>query len=76
MTERICIDYCWENDDYVNLDSEDIDQDQLKELRNFLELLIRREGAYRNTWGEIYFDEDEEFTVTVYDRDPEDIIEQ
>ena len=73
--DRICIDYCWENDDFIALESEDIDQDQIKEIRNFMELLLRREGAYRNTWGEIFYYENEEFYVTVNDRDPEDCTE-
>ena len=73
--DRICIDYCWENDDFINFDSEDVEDQQLQQLRNFLELLIRREGAYRNTYGEIYFDENDEFSVYVHDRDPEDCTE-
>ena len=71
----ITIDYCWENDGFINLDSEDLSQDEIKSLRNALERTLIREGAYKNTWGEIIKDEDG-WSITCYDRDPEDIIEQ
>ena len=69
----ITIDYCWENDDYINLECDEVD---VQQLRNKLELLLIREGAYKNTWGEIYFNTaTDEYSVTVNDRDPEDIVE-
>ena len=69
----ITIDYCWENDDFINLECDEVD---VQQLRNRLELLLINEGAHRNTWGEIYYDTaTDEYSVTVNDRDPEDCIE-
>ena len=72
---RTIIDYCWENDGFINFSSEDVSDDRLQILRNTLELFLCREGAYKNTYGEIYFDEEDGYTLDFRDRDPEDCVE-
>ena len=62
MTECI-IDFCIEEDGFVNLDSPDLDHDDLKILRNQIELYLIREDVPRNVWGEIRLLDDGELCV-------------
>ena len=53
---KYIIDFCHEEDGFINLDSPDLGWDDLQQLRNTIEIYILREGVPRNHWGEITID--------------------
>ena len=70
---RPVIDFCKEGDGFIELHSPDFTVDFIQRHRNQIEIDLAKYNIPRNSWGEIYYDQEEGIFVADFrPRDPED----